>query len=73
MEYEDTCDYDYVVISDASGYSSNRICGTAGLGYTYMSFGNLVTVEFHTDYSTTRQGFSMHYEAIIGKLHFLIL
>ena len=67
LEYDDTCDKDYVVIRDASGYSSNRICGTAGLGYTYVSVGNLVTVEFHTDSSVTRQGFSMHYEAIIGK------
>jgi len=64
VEYEDTCDYDYVELSDASGYSSGRMCGDEGLGFTYLSVGNNVTVVFHTDYSIVGDGFSLHYEAL---------
>ena len=72
LESQSSCNYDYLEISDASGYSSGRLCGDEGLGYTYVSVGNNVTVVFHTDYSVRQDGFCLHYEAVTGKLSFVL-
>ena len=58
------CPYDYLELTDASGYSSGRLCGIDGSVYENVFHGSPVTVHFHTDQSVVYTGFSMHYEAI---------
>ena len=60
------CHYDYLELSDDSGDSSGRLCGTEPSGYVHV-FGSHLTVTFHTNDAEKRSGFSMHYEAIVGK------
>jgi len=47
---------------------SGKLCGTAGAGFDYMSSGNVLTITFRTDYSITRPGFTLFYEAVDSDL-----
>ena len=68
LEGGSECVSDYLELSDVSGYSSGRLCGSAGSGYVHEFAESPVTVHFHTDGSGVYTGFSMHYEAVWGNL-----
>ena len=59
IENHSTCRYDYLELGD----SSTRLCGRNKEGYEWTSAGNVVTVSFHTDSSTTKKGFELNYVA----------
>ena len=65
MEDNLYCHYDYLKLSDDSGYSSDKLCGT-GVSYTHV-LSSPMEVHFHSDDSQVDTGFSMHYEALPGK------
>ena len=67
LESHSSCSYDYLELSDVSGYSSGRLCGSAGSGYVHEFAESPVTVHFRTDDSVVYTGFSLHYEAVRGK------
>jgi len=64
LEGGEGCPYDYLELSDASGYFSGRLCDAAGSGYVHVFTGSPVTITFYTDRSVTNTGFSLEYEAV---------
>ena len=66
LENEIDCAYDYVELSDSSGYLSGRLCGDRD-PVIRTRLESPVTVTFHTDWSVTLAGFTLHYEALYGE------
>ena len=64
MEDSSSCSFDYLELGDPSDGSSIELCGQEGLGYDYVTNGNVATVAFHSDGSENGRGYSLTYEAV---------
>ncbi|XP_033645745.1 cubilin-like [Asterias rubens] len=60
VEFHEECKYDYVLIKNLPDGVQDKYCGTLN-PFTWVSEGNEVVVEFHSDASTMMKGFSAHY------------
>ena len=68
------CDNDYLIAHDGSDTTSpvigSKLCGTGLKGEMIDSTGNVMTLSFHSDTSTTKTGFKVYAMAAKGKYIF---
>ncbi|XP_046567691.1 cubilin-like isoform X2 [Haliotis rubra] len=65
LEYSSSCSRDYLVFKDGSSSWSPQLGKYCGVYYSkqLVSSINYITIAFHTDGSTTRQGYNLKYKA----------
>ncbi|XP_072033288.1 cubilin-like [Amphiura filiformis] len=61
LEYQDECTYDYVKITDETTDKVDIFCGSKD-AFKWVSHGNQVLLEFHTDSSAVFRGFKAYYD-----------
>jgi len=62
IEYQSSCLYDYVTITDASGTTYPRYCGD-NINDTFTVNGDFIDLVFHSDYSVTKNGVTVSISA----------
>ena len=71
LEQEEGCTYDFVKITDGSDSSApllGKICGSK-TGKEYISTGNNIWLQFHTDSDEGKQGFYVEYKRVKLENH----